>query len=160
MTQDVSYGYLMWRWPLIWELPLHYTPMAVSLHLCFPLGCSRRLPLVACRFLFPWSQFTENRIVFSNVSWQFGHSSFILGHFFLLGVGPRLDMKWAGGCQLLWPHNSLSKSCCPSLQAGRRILMSSGLCHGQSSLVPCERQSLFAYPRHTPGVSVYEARRH
>ena len=30
-----------------------------------------------------------------DVSWQFGSSSFVLGHFFLLGVGLGLDMKWA-----------------------------------------------------------------
>ena len=69
--------------------------MVVSLHLRFPLGRSRRLPLVACRFLLPWSRFAENRIVLSNVSWQFGPSSFVLGHYILLGVGLGLDMKWA-----------------------------------------------------------------
>ena len=52
---------------LSWK-PLHYTPMAVSLHLHFPLGRFGRLPLVACRFLLPWSQFAENRIVLDNVS--------------------------------------------------------------------------------------------
>ena len=38
------------------------------------------------------------------------------------------------GCQILWPHNSPSKSCCPAPRVGRRILMSSGPCHGWSSL--------------------------
>ena len=70
--------------------------MAVSLHLWFPLGRFGRLPLVACRFLPPWSWFAENRIAFDNVSWQFGPSSFVLGHFFLLGIGLGLDMKWVG----------------------------------------------------------------
>ena len=67
--QDVSCGYLMRRWHHILELPLHCTPMTVSLHLCFPLGRSGRLPLVACRFLLPWSRFVKNRIVLGNVSW-------------------------------------------------------------------------------------------
>ena len=85
----------MRRWQLILELLLHYTPMTVSLHLCFPLGRSGGLPLVVCRLFLPWSQFAENKIVLGNIFWQFGPSSFILGHFFLLGVGLRLDMEWA-----------------------------------------------------------------
>ena len=46
---------------------------------------------------------------------------------------------WYGmgrGCQILWPHNSPSKSCYPTPRSGSRILMSSGLCHSWSSLVP------------------------
>ena len=77
--------------------------MAVLLYLCFPFGRSRRLPLVACRFLLPWSRFTENRIVLSNVSWQFGPSSFVLGHFFLFDVGLGLNMKRAGVTRFFGP---------------------------------------------------------
>ena len=40
------------------------------------------------------------------------------------------------GSQILWPHNSPSKSYCPVPWPGRRILMLSGLCHGRLSLVP------------------------
>ena len=93
----------MRMWQFILELLLHYTPMADSLHLCFPLGRSGRLPLVVCRFLLLWSQFSENRIVLGNVFWQFGLSSFVLGHFFLLGVGLGLDMKWAGVAKFFGP---------------------------------------------------------
>ena len=98
----------MRRWQLILELLLHYTLMAVLLHLCFPLGRSGGLPLVACYFLLPWSWFAENRIVLGNVSWQFGPSSFVLGHFFLLGVGLGLDMKWAGVVKFFGPTTSLT----------------------------------------------------
>ena len=70
--QDVSCGHLMRRWQLILELLFHYFPMVASLHLCFPLERSRRLPLVACRPLLLWSRFAENRIVLGNVSWQCG----------------------------------------------------------------------------------------
>ena len=93
----------MWRCQLILELPLHYILMAVLLHLRFPLGRFRRLPLVACRFLLPWSQFSENKIVLGNVCWQFGPSSFVLGHFFHLGVGLELDMKWVGVAKFFGP---------------------------------------------------------
>ena len=106
-SQDVSCGYLMRRWQLILELLLHYTLMTVSLHLCIPLGRSGRLPLVACCFLLPWSRFAENKIVLSNVSWQLGPSSFILGHFFLLDMGLRLDMKWAGVAKFFGPTWSI-----------------------------------------------------
>ena len=93
----------MRSWQLSLELLLHYTPMVDSLHLCFPLGRSGRLPLVVCRFLLPWSRFAENRIVLGNVFWQFGPSSFVLGHFFLLSVGLGLDMKWAGVAKFFGP---------------------------------------------------------
>ena len=106
--QDVSCGYLIRRWQLILELLLHYTPMADSLHLCFPLGHSVRLPLVVCHFLFSWSRFVENWIVLGNVSYQFGPSSFVLGHFSLLGVGLGLDMKWAGVAKFFGPTISIN----------------------------------------------------
>ena len=77
--------------------------MTVSLHLCYPLRCSGRLPLVPCRFLLPWSRVAENRIVLGNVSWQLEPSLFVLGHFFLFGMGLRLDMKWAGVTRFLGP---------------------------------------------------------
>ena len=108
--QDVSSGHLIWRWQFLLELLLHHTPMADSLHLCFPLGRSARLPLVACRFFLPWSRFTEDRIVLDNISWQFGPSSFVLGHLFLLGMGLRLDMIMGQGCQIHWPHKRSFKT--------------------------------------------------
>ena len=59
------------------------------------MGCLGRLPLMACRSSFLWSQLAEDRIVFDDVSWQFGLSLFIIGHFFLLGMGLGLCIKWA-----------------------------------------------------------------
>ena len=94
--QDVSCGHLMRRCQFLLELLLLHTPMVDSLHLCFPLRRSRRLPLAACRFFLPWSRFTEDRIVLGNVSWQFGPSSFVFEHFFLFWRGLGLDMKPAG----------------------------------------------------------------
>ena len=93
----------MRKWQFLLELLLHHTPMTDSLHLCFPLGRSGRLPLAACCFYLPWSQFAKDRIVLGNVSWQFGHSLFILGHFFLLNVGLVLDMKWVGVAKFFGP---------------------------------------------------------
>ena len=37
----------------------------------------------------------EDRIVLGDAAWQFGFSSFILGHFFFLGVGLGLSIEWA-----------------------------------------------------------------
>ena len=82
---------------------LHHTLMADLLHLYFPLGRFRRLPLAACHFFLPWPRFVEDRIVLGNVYWQFGPSSFVFGHFFLLGVGLGLDMKWTEVAKLFGP---------------------------------------------------------
>ena len=105
--QDVNCEYLMRRWQLILELLFLYSPIAVSLHLCFPLGHLRKLPLVACRFLLPWFRYAKNKIVLSNVSWQFRPSLFVLEHFFLLSVGLGLDMKWAGVSRIFGPTIAL-----------------------------------------------------
>ena len=44
-------------------------------------------------------------IVVGNVSWQFGPSSFVLRHFFLLDVGLGLDMKWVEVAKFFDPTN-------------------------------------------------------
>ena len=41
------------------------------------------------------SGLAEERIVLNNVSGPFGLSSFVLGQFFLLGMGFGLSIKWA-----------------------------------------------------------------
>ena len=48
-------------------------------------------------------------MVLGNASQPFGPSLLILGRFFFLGVGLGLDMKWAGFCQILQPHNYLQQ---------------------------------------------------
>ena len=45
----------------------------------------------------------ENRIVLSNVSRLFGLSLFVFGHFFLLGMGFGLSIKWAGVVKFFGP---------------------------------------------------------
>ena len=45
----------------------------------------------------------ENRIVLGNSSRLFGLSLFVLGHFFLLGVGLELSIKWAGVVKFFGP---------------------------------------------------------
>ena len=74
-------------------------------------------------------------MVLDDASQQLGPSLLILGRFFFLGVGLGLDMKWVGLCQILQPHNSPSKSCCPTLRTEIRVLMSSEPLSGLSSLV-------------------------
>ena len=61
--------------------------------------------------------------------------NFVLGHFFLLGVGLRFEMEWAEASRTFWPHNSPLKSCCPAPRMGRRILTFWGPRHGRLSLV-------------------------
>ena len=84
----------MRRWQFLLQLLLHQVPMANPLCLSFFLGCFAMLPLMACCFSLLWSRFAENRIVLGNASRQFGPSSFVLGHFFFLGVGLGLSIKW------------------------------------------------------------------
>ena len=60
---------------------------------------------------------------------------FVPEHFFLLSVGLGFEMEWAEASRTFWPHNSTSKSCCPAPQAGRRILMFTGLNRSRLSLV-------------------------
>ena len=132
--------------------------MAVLWYLSFFLGCSRRLPSIACCSSLLGSGLAENKIVFGDVSKPFGLFSFVLGHFFLLGVGLGLSMKWARVIKFFVPTITPSKSCCPAPQTERRILVSSGLYHGLSSLVLHRCQSLFICLRHIPGASVYGAR--
>ena len=85
---------------------------------------------------------------------------FVLGHFFLLGVGLRFEMKWAEASRTFWPHNSPSKSCCPAPRAGRRILTFSGLNRSRLSLISLWVPGFLRLPRHAPDVSAYEVHRH
>ena len=101
--QNVICGHLMRRWQFLLELLLHQAPMANLLCLSFFLGCSARLPLMVCRFSLLWSWFVEDRIVLDDASQQFGLSSFVIGHFFFLGVGLRLSIKWVGVAKFFDP---------------------------------------------------------
>ena len=103
--QDVSCVYFMRRWQLILELLFHYSPMAVSLHLCFPLGRSRRLPLGACRFLLLWSRFVENRIVSTTSP---GSSNLLRSSSNISSsLAWALGLLWNGpGLPDSWPHKT------------------------------------------------------
>ena len=94
--QGISCGYLIWRWQLLSELLFYHAPMAGPLGSELPLGCSRGLPLAAWRFPLPWFWSAEDRVVLDSISWQSGFPSFVLRHFFLLGVDLGLDMRWTG----------------------------------------------------------------
>ena len=50
---------------------------------------------MACRSSFLWSRLVEDRIVLGDVCCQFGLSLFVLEHFFFLGMGLKLNIKWA-----------------------------------------------------------------
>ena len=105
--QDVSYGHLIRRWQFLLKLLLHHTPMVDSLHLCFPLGHSERLPLVACRFFLLWSRFGQNCPRQRSLTiWTF----FVHPRTFF----PPRHEPWAWyemdrDCQIPWPHNNILK---------------------------------------------------
>ena len=94
--QGVSCGYLIWRWQLLLELLFYHAPMAGPQGSKLPLECSRGLPLVAWRFPLPWFWSVEDGVILGSISWQSRFPLFVLKHFFLLGMGLGLDMKWAG----------------------------------------------------------------
>ena len=99
----------MRRWQFLIELLLHQALMVDPLYLSFFLGCSARLPLMACYSSLLWSRLAENKIVLDNASWQFGLSSFVLRHFFFLGVGFELSIKCAGVAKFFDPIKSIVK---------------------------------------------------
>ena len=94
--QGVSCGYLIQRWQLPLELLFYHAPMVGPLGSELPLGCLRGLPLAVWRFPLPWFWSAEDRVVPDSISWQSGFSLFVLGHFFLLGMGHEPDVNWAG----------------------------------------------------------------
>ena len=71
------------------------------------------------------------------------------------GLWAWYEMGW--GCQILWPHNSPFKSCCPAPRTERRVLLSSSPRHGLSSPILRQCQSLFACLRRVSGASIYGA---
>ena len=95
-SQGVSCGYLIRRWQFLPESLFFHAPMAGPLGSKLPSGCLRGMPLATWRFPLPWFWFAKDRVILGNISWQSRFPLFVLGHFFLLGMGLRLDMKWAG----------------------------------------------------------------
>ena len=53
----------------------------------------------------------------------------------LLGSGLGSQCKSGPGPQIIGPHNSPSKFCCPTSWSGRRVLVMSGLYHGLPNFV-------------------------
>ena len=94
--QGFSCGHLIRRWQLLLELLFYHAFMAGSLGSELSLGCSRGLPLATWHFPLLWFWFAEDRVVLGSISWQSGFPLFVLGHFFLFGMGLGFDMKWVG----------------------------------------------------------------
>ena len=95
------------------------------------------VPFLPSRF---WD--AKDRIVLDYISEPFGLSLHVLGNI-SSRCGPWALIESGPGSQILWPHNSPSKSCCPAPRTERRVLVSSGLCHGLPSLVFHQCRSLF-----------------
>ena len=121
------------------SLRIAHPPCPHSCPLCwsFCLGRLGGLSLRVCYFPLQWPWLAEDKIVLGDAFQQLGPSLLILWCFFFLGVGLELDMKWAGLCQILQPHNSPSKSCCPAPRTKRKVLISSEPFSDLLSLVLC-----------------------
>ena len=137
----------MRRWQPLLELLLHHASITVLLCWSFCLWRLGGLSLGVCCFLLLWPWLAEDRMVLGDDSQQLGPSLLILGRFFFLGVGLGLDMKWVRLCQILRPHNSPLKSCCPAPRTEMRVLMSSGPSNGLSSLILCLASGPFCLPK-------------
>ena len=107
--QGVSCGYLIQRWQLLLGLLFYHAPMASPLGSELPLGCSKGLLLATWCFPLPWFWSTEDRVVLGSISWQSRFHLFVLEHFFLLGIGLGLDMKWTGVLRSFGPTIIITK---------------------------------------------------
>ena len=107
------------------------------------------VPFLPSRF---WD--AEDRIVLGYIFKPFGLSLHVLGNT-SPQRGPWALMESGSGSQILWFHNSPSKSCCPAPWTKRRILVTSGLCHGLPSLVLHQCQSLFVCLGHALGCETF-----
>ena len=102
--QGVSYGYLIWRWQLLLGLLFYHALMAGLLGLESLLRSSRGLLRATWCLPLLWFWSAEDMVVLDSILWQSGFLSFLLGHFFLLGVGLGPDIKWAEVSRSLWTH--------------------------------------------------------
>ena len=96
----------------------------------------------------PWD--AEDRAILGCTFRLFSLSLLVIGNY-SPRRGPWILMESGPGPQILWPHNSPSKSCCPDPQTERKVLMTLSLCHSLSILVIYQFQRLFICPRHILG---------
>ena len=76
---------------------------------------------------------TESSLAMSQNYLGFYYTSSVVS---LLGSGLGPQCKSGPGSQFLWPHNSPSKSCCPTSWSERRVLVMLGLYHGLPCFIP------------------------
>ena len=88
--------------------------------------------MVYCLF-FSWHQFAEDMTVSVISPNSIGPSLAIFGRFPPRPGPLGLIVEMGQGTQILWPHNSPSKSCCLEPRTGRRVLTFLGLHHGRLS---------------------------
>ena len=147
----------MQRWQPLLKLLLHHALIAVSLCWSFSLGWQGGLPLRVCCLFLQWPRFAKDGMVLGEASQQPWAFIIYPWTFPFSRCGPWVWYETGRACQIFRPHNSPSKSCCPTLRTKRRVLMFSGPFTGLSSLVLCWRQGLFVCLRHVSGASVYTA---
>ena len=94
-VQGISCWYLIRMWQLLLGLLFYHALMANPLGSKSLLGSSRGLLLVIWCLPLLWFWSAEDRVILGSISWQSGFPLFVFGHFFLLGMGLGLDMKWA-----------------------------------------------------------------
>ena len=144
--QSVSCGYLIRRWLLLLGLSLHHSPMA-SLY-----GLESFFAILEWISLGDVALFSPMILAYRGEGrpWQYHLVVWIPFIRPQTLLPPRCrpwawyQMGWSP--QILWPHNSSSKSCCPNPRTERRILMFSGLHHGRLSFVSLWAPGLLCLP--------------
>ena len=158
--QGISCGYLIRRWRLFLGLSLHHSPMANPYGLESLLRSSSGLPRVTWRFSLPWFWPAEDRVVLGSTIWWSGFPSFVLGHFFLLGMGLGLDIKWVRVPRSFGPTIAPQNPAVQILGRGGGFWHSRAYIMADWVLFPYGRQGFFIYPWHALGASAYEAHCH
>ena len=150
----------MRRWQPLLELLFYYAPRAGPLGSKSPLGSLRGLPLAMWHLPLLWFWSTADKVVLGSISWQSGFPLFVLGHFFLLGMGIGIDMKWAGVPRFFGPTIASQNYAVRLLRRGGGFWCSRAYIMAGWVLFPYGRQGFFACPRYALGVSVYEVHCH
>ena len=158
--QGISCGYLIRRWRLFLGLSLHHSPMANPYGLESLLRSSSGLPRVTWCFSLPWFWPAEDRVVLGSTIWWSGFPSFVLGHFFLLGMGLGLDIKWARVPRSFGPTIAPQNPAVQILGRGGGFWHSRAYIMADWVLFPYGGQGFFIYPWHDLGASTYEAHCH
>ena len=123
---------IMATFPLSFVAILSRGPFSINADILdFSQNCSYTVLALSFRWAFGMPR-TESSSTMSQGYLNFYYMSSAIS---LLGSGLGSQCKSGSGSQIIGPHNSPSKSCCPTSWSGKRVLVMSGRYHGLPSFV-------------------------